>query len=289
MPCGLPLPPALRIVPTHVKWRIARITLSISAALGGALYGLGCTLPQTLRLPVLSLVGLMVLGTVGYAGWCLWPRWRWGIAADLRAALPCPTDQRVCLSFDDGPTPGLTDQILALLRQHGVQATFFVLTHKARRCPDLVRRIAAEGHGLGLHGEDHRVALFRSASDLQASLQRARDELSAIAGQPITLFRPSHGWKNRALLHAVRRVGLRLVFWDYGVWDTDAPPPPVLRKRLYWATPQGPRTDCPPTVLLHDGRDDLLTEPPHAQALLLALAGWLPSLRQRPSSSQQRL
>ena len=112
---------------------------------------------------------------------------------------------------------------------------------------------------------------------------------SAIVGQPITLFRPSHGWKNRALLQAVRRVGLRLAFWDYGVWDTDAPPPSVLRKRLYWATPQGPRTDRPPTVLLHDGRDDLLTEPPHAQALLLALAGWLPSLRQRPSSSQQRL
>lgn len=274
--------PALRIVPRHVKWRVARIVATLivlaSAALAALWHGLPPSL-ASLRLP-LAICGLL---WAAYALWCLWPRLRLGIAPELLADLPCPTGQRVRLSFDDGPTPALTDRVLDLLFEHGVQAAFFVLTHKARRCPDLVRRIVAEGHILGLHGEDHRTALFRSQRELRASLARARDELSALSGQPISLYRPSHGWKNRALLSALRRCGLRLVFWDHGVWDTDAPPVDVLLKRLQLATPAPGEAGPAPVILLHDGRDDRTTLPSHSPALLAALSAWLPSLNAQPS------
>lgn len=273
--------PALRIVPRHVKWRVARIVATLivlaSAAVGALWYGL----PPSL-MPLLLPLAIMGLLWAAYTLWCLWPRLRLGIAPELLANLPCPTGQRVRLSFDDGPTPALTEHVLDLLSKHGVQAAFFVLTHKARRCPDLVRRIVAEGHILGLHGEDHRTALFRSARELQASLARARDELSAVSGQPISLYRPSHGWKNRALLSVLRGCGLRLVFWDHGVWDTDAPPVDVLLARLQLATPAPGEAGPAPVILLHDGRDDRTTLPSHAPALLAALSAWLPSLQVRP-------
>lgn len=234
------------------------------------------------RWPALQAVGAatLLLGG-GYAGWCRWPRWRWGLGPECLAELPQPRGQRLRLTFDDGPTPGVTEVVLELLAQAGVSAAFFVLVAKARRHPALIRRIVAQGHTLGLHGEDHRLPWGRTADELTAVLGRARAELAELAGQPlarIELYRPSHGIKTRALLQAVRRAGLRLCFWDYGVWDTDAPPPAVLLRRLRLVTPRDREPPPGPTILLHDGLGDFAGIPPHAAALTAALRQWLAEL-----------
>lgn len=264
---------ALRVVPTAVKVRVSLILLF---ALGGLALGLW----QLRRWPVLQAVtaGALLFGG-GYVGWCRWPRWRWGIGGKLLAELPQPRGQRLRLSFDDGPTPGVTEAVLELLAQAGVTAAFFVLVAKARRHPELIRRIVAAGHVVGLHGEDHRLPLGRRADELTAVLRRARAELAALTGQPITLYRPSHGIKTRALVIAVRRSGLRLCFWDYGVWDTDAPPPEVLLRRLRAVTPDDRARLPGPTILLHDGLGDSTGVPPHAAPLLAALQQWLTEAR----------
>lgn len=276
-----------RIVPAAVKLRYGALIA----------LGLGLLLVAVVMLPSRSgqylgpVVALAMLGLglpMSYALWCLLPDVQVGIAPALRGTLPCPPGQRVRLSFDDGPTPGLTDAVLDLLRQHNVQATFFLLTQKARRHPDLVRRIVAEGHTVGLHGDDHRLVLGESAAALTARLGQAQAELAAIAERPITLYRPSHGFKNRALLQALRRLGLRLVAWHFGVWDTDAPDPAVLLQRLRWATPRD-ADQSSPIVLLHDGRGDQANVPPHQDSLLQALAAWLPSARQPAGGDEHRL
>ena len=204
------------------------------------------------------------------------------------AELPQPRGQRLRLTFDDGPTPGVTEEVLELLAAARVSAAFFVLVAKARRHPALIRRIVAQGHILGLHGEDHRLPYGRPADELAAVLGRARAELAELAGLPLTrieLYRPSHGIKTRALLQAVRRAGLRLCFWDYGVWDTDAPPPAVLVRRLRAVTPSDREPPPGPTILLHDGRGDFAGVPPHAAALTAALRQWLAELpRASPSA-----
>jgi peptidoglycan/xylan/chitin deacetylase (PgdA/CDA1 family) len=219
---------------------------------------------------VLALLGLYIL-------WCYWPDWTLGISRRHLASLPLPPGQRLRLTFDDGPTAGLTERILDLLQEHGIKASFFVLVQKARAHPALIRRIIAEGHILGLHGADHRPPFFRSAAELQHSLVHARVELERIAGRPIDLYRPSHGWKTLALIAAARAAKLRLCFWDRGVWDTDAPPGPVLEGRLHQVM-RAARAEVP-VILLHDGLDDFLDVPPHAGALLGALQRWLPLMR----------
>lgn len=277
-----------RIVPTAVKLRVG--VVSGLVALG--LSVLALALPGWPPAAVLRPVGVpLLLGlglVVGYALWCLLPALQLGIAPSLRGDLPCPPGQRVRLSFDDGPTPGLTDAVLDLLQRHGVQATFFLLAQKARRHPDLVRRIVAEGHLVGLHGEDHRLVLRQSAATLAQRLGRARADLHRLSGQPITLYRPSHGFKNWALLRALGRLDLKLVFWDFGVWDTDAPPPAVLLARLRLATPDA-LLERPPILLLHDGRGDEPDLPPHHRSLLVALSAWLPSARKTASRREHGL
>lgn len=258
---------SLRVVPARVQIRLACYLMAaglgfwcLTLALRGSAFKL-----WWFALPLMSL-GL-------YLAWCLLPDWHWGLGDSLEV-LPVQDGQRVLLSFDDGPTPGLTGEILSILSEKRIRASFFVLVNKARRHPELIRRIVADGHLLGLHGEDHRLPFGRSAEELTASLSRARQELEALAGQSVTLYRPSHGFKNVALLRALRRVGLKAVFWDYGVWDTDAPPRETLLARLRIVTPTQSATRSR-VVLLHDGRGDFPEKPAHAEALLSALRTWL--------------
>src|SRR5690606_398406 len=66
-----------------------------------------------------------------------------------------PGDRSVCLTFDDGPNPIDTPRLLAVLRRNEVRAVFFLLGQFARKYPDIVQAIAADGHALGNHGMHH--------------------------------------------------------------------------------------------------------------------------------------
>jgi peptidoglycan/xylan/chitin deacetylase (PgdA/CDA1 family)/uncharacterized membrane protein YbhN (UPF0104 family) len=262
------------LMPVAVKLRVAAGVLLGMALVGAPLHIFGIGPWGVLASATLALA-------LGYLVWCIWPRFTWPIPARLLHTLA--RDEGVALSFDDGPTPGVTEALLDLLRAHGQKATFFLLVHKARKQPELVRRMIAEGHTVGLHGEDHARPFFRSAGELHASLARAKAELEAIAGVPVTLYRPSHGWKTVALVRAVARAGLTMCFWDAGVWDTDAPPLPLLVARLDTVRAIGAKV-----VVLHDGRGDEPGAPAHAPVLLEALGRWLPSLSEAPPPAPRR-
>ncbi|MBP1669906.1 MAG: polysaccharide deacetylase family protein, partial [Bacteroidetes bacterium] len=61
----------------------------------------------------------------------------------------------IFLTFDDGPTPGITEQVLEILKTYGALASFFCIGRNAERNPELVRRISAEGHTIGNHTYSH--------------------------------------------------------------------------------------------------------------------------------------
>jgi peptidoglycan-N-acetylglucosamine deacetylase len=115
----------------------------------------------------------------------------------------------VALSFDDGPHPATTPLVLDALERHGARATFFAVGELAERHPELVRRIAAEGHELG----NHTWRVERSASlapaELEAGIGRTQALLEGVA--PVRLMRPGSGWFNRRLLDTVAAHGLRCV------------------------------------------------------------------------------
>lgn len=104
-----------------------------------------------------------------------------------------PAGATVAVTFDDGPDPATTPRLLDLLAEEGGRATFFVLAGRAEAHPELVGRLVAEGHEVGLHGPDHRPLTSLPTGDLTAHLRAGRDRLAAVLGRPVTLFRPPYG------------------------------------------------------------------------------------------------
>jgi peptidoglycan/xylan/chitin deacetylase (PgdA/CDA1 family) len=126
----------------------------------------------------------------------------------------------VYLTFDDGPNPTATPQLLDVLREAGVSATFFVIdTHLTNETAPIVRRMFEEGHAVALHS-DERWLMAKAPTDLAATLTRHADRIEQLAGaRPCRLFRPHGGWRSRAMYKGLHEIDHRLVGWSWGMWD----------------------------------------------------------------------
>jgi len=150
------------------------------------------------------------LGAAAWIGWAwlphlLTPACVWRGPGDAR---------RIALTFDDGPDPAWTPRVLDRLAAGGVRATFFVVGERAERAPDVVRRMAAEGHEVGNHSWSHRSLWLCGPRATTDEIARAHERIAALAGTPPRHFRPPWGMVNAAMFGAVRRVGERCVFWS---------------------------------------------------------------------------
>jgi len=161
-----------------------------------------------------------------------------------------PGSGSVVLTYDDGPTPGVTDRLLTVLAEAGATATFFVLVTRAVRSPGLVRDLLEAGHELGLHGRDHRRLTTLDPDVVPALLSEARRALEDLASVPIRWFRPPYGAQDAATWRAARAADLTPVLWSVHCSDwTELP----LAERLHGlrAAPLAGQI-----VLLHDGFAD---------------------------------
>jgi peptidoglycan-N-acetylglucosamine deacetylase len=120
----------------------------------------------------------------------------------------------VCLTFDDGPHPELTPRLLDLLAALGVPATFFLIGREAEKYPDLVRRIAAEGHSIGNHSYSHPVRASLSRQEAHEEVYRGSRALESIIGKPVSLYRPPRGAITAGDLWRFWRSGLTTVLWN---------------------------------------------------------------------------
>lgn len=113
----------------------------------------------------------------------------------------------VFLTFDDGPTPGITEWILDELAKWDAKATFFCLGRNVEAHPELYRRILAEGHSVGNHTYSHLKGWGRDAGRYAADIERASEFIES------TLFRPPYG---RISSGEARLVGRRyhIVMWN---------------------------------------------------------------------------
>ena len=130
----------------------------------------------------------------------------------------------VALTFDDGPDPNLTPQILDLLKQQGVKATFCVIGSRARDYPDLVRRIAAEGHTLCNHSWQHLMELSaRDPSYQHWDLSGTNDAIrAAVPNATIKYFRAPGGNFTKQLDDLAAGYGMTSLNWDVDPRDWDA-------------------------------------------------------------------
>jgi len=179
--------------------------------------------------------------------------------------------RRIALTFDDGPDPAWTPRVLDRLATNQVRATFFLVGERAERAPDVVRRMAAEGHEVGNHSWSHRSLWFCGPRATTEEIGRAHERLATLAGAPPRHFRPPWGMVNAAMFRAVRRVGERCVFWS--IQPEGQRPAPAARQVDYVLGRAHPGA----IVDLHDAEGT-----PAAPARLLeALPALIEGLRER--------
>jgi peptidoglycan/xylan/chitin deacetylase (PgdA/CDA1 family) len=161
----------------------------------------------------------------------------------------------LALTFDDGPDPTSTPAVLDVLDAHRARATFFVLGERAVAHPELITRMVRSGHEVALHGQDHARLTQVSTTAAVAQLRRARREVSALAGSPVSLFRPAYGALTAAQTAAARAIGLQVVLWSGWCRDwEDAAASDVAAQVVAAAHPGG-------FLLLHDAGPDGATTP----------------------------
>lgn len=164
-----------------------------------------------------------------------------------------PTKQKVvCLTFDDGPDPTYTPQILSVLKQNQAKATFFLTGNQAEHYPDIVRQEIAEGHEIANHTFHHKYLSRFSEDQIQSEILKAQDSIFTITGRTTKLFRPPGGYYNERIVNAAKKNGYTVVMWSWHQETKDWSDPGVNRivNKVLKNTRNGD------IILLHDHSGD---------------------------------
>ncbi len=189
-------------------------------ALGGFLLGGGLTLAAVLP-------GNQFFGPVFYRG--------------------AQSDKVVALTFDDGPYPPYTDRLLDVLAEKRVSATFFVIGENAARQPELVKRMAKEGHQVANHTYHHPDLLKLDAKEIENEVVSTSQIIAALTGAAPSAVRPPHGFRDPLVLAVLRERKLDVVQWSVLSRDWTNPGSEEIVERTLRKVENGS------IILLHDG------------------------------------
>jgi peptidoglycan/xylan/chitin deacetylase (PgdA/CDA1 family) len=159
----------------------------------------------------------------------------------------------LALTFDDGPNPKWTPRLLDVLAKHDVKATFFMLGGRAQAEPELVRRIAAEGHLIGNHSWDHPNLAVTAASKVREELVRTSGTLETITGERVRYVRPPFGARRPAVFRIARSLGLRVVTWNAMTSDWSETSADRIAEKLTTKIERLGNRGRAANVVLHDG------------------------------------
>lgn len=168
---------------------------------------------------------------------------------EVLSSTPGTGPPEVALTFDDGPNPTYTPQILDLLAANQIKATFYVLGNQAKRHSGLVRREVEAGMVIGNHSWDHAALKGRPVSFITDQMTRTKDALAALGVSPAT-FRPPYGSFDSTTVSIASSMGMRTVIWSTDTFDWRKPGVPTIVERVLSAVRPGS------VILMHDGGGD---------------------------------
>lgn len=147
---------------------------------------------------------MKIFRTPIYFPW-FFPRRRWGFSSAVNS---------VFLTFDDGPTPELTNWILEVLAKEQVKATFFCVGANAKSHPDLIKQILKDGHAIGNHTMSHERGTKVSKKEYINSIQEASNYIDS------KLFRPPYGRLPMIYGRTIRK-NYQIIMWSWLSYDYD--------------------------------------------------------------------
>lgn len=154
----------------------------------------------------------------------------------------------IALTFDDGPWPGSTNDILYILKKNQIKATFFLLGRNVQNYPDLAKKIVGHGHVVANHSWSHPYHRHSEAAAAQ-QLDRTDAIIEKATGVKSTLFRPPGGYLNNGLAAYAAKKKNVVVMWSADSQDYRASGPAMVANVMRYSGPGG-------IVLMHDGGGD---------------------------------
>ena len=155
--------------------------------------------------------------------------------------------KQIALTFDDGPYPPYTGQLLKVLADKNIHATFFMVGENAAKHPEIVKMVQAGGHEIALHAGRHQDLLKLNQTELQKNIVYGKETLEEITGQPVKFMRPPHGFKDWQVMAAIQKAQLTAVNWSVIPRDWTNPGAQRIADRVCFDAEPGA------IVLLHDG------------------------------------
>jgi peptidoglycan/xylan/chitin deacetylase (PgdA/CDA1 family) len=121
----------------------------------------------------------------------------------------------VALTFDDGPDSRFTPMVLDILKKHEAQATFFVIGQRAQNHPQILKRIAAEGHEIGNHSFSHPDFNRIKKNDQLKEIKKTNNIIKELTGQTPRFLRPPGGYLSYDLITIAKQEKLLIGYWTY--------------------------------------------------------------------------
>lgn len=120
----------------------------------------------------------------------------------------------VYLTFDDGPDPVYTAQVLEILGRNNASASFFVIGEKVDQYPEIAKRIANSGHALAGHTYSHKMITEMTGNEMKRDLEKTRACIKKHTDVDTNLFRPPRGRMNASNILLAMLNGYRVIHWS---------------------------------------------------------------------------
>jgi peptidoglycan/xylan/chitin deacetylase (PgdA/CDA1 family) len=193
-----------------------------------------------------TLIAVAIADALGFVLWysCSWPRSQVLGPALMRGPAE---EKRIAVTFDDGPLPPYTEQVLNILQSRNVTATFFVCGKDVEQHPAIVRRIHSEGHTIGNHTWSHPYLYFMRPAKIAEEIDRSQRAIHQATGYTPELFRPPYGARWFGLYPVLRKRGMHLVQWSVSGDDWKLKADAIVTAVCAGLSPGA-------VILMHDGR-----------------------------------
>jgi peptidoglycan/xylan/chitin deacetylase (PgdA/CDA1 family) len=140
----------------------------------------------------------------------IFPNYVWNIPND---------EQKVFLTFDDGPTPEITEWVLEQLKKYNAKATFFCIGNNIEKYPEIFQKTIAEGHAIGNHTFDHLNGWKTSTEEYIENAKLYETQNPKLVTR--NLFRPPYGKIKHSQSKILRKLGYKIIMWDVLSRDYD--------------------------------------------------------------------
>ena len=153
---------------------------------------------------------------------------------------------KIALTFDDGPHPRYTPQIIEILDQYNIKATFFIIGVNAKNYPDTIESIIKHGHEIGNHTFSHPHVSCLNSHTLKEEVEKCESTVFGLTDYKTKLFRPPEGLIDADVRSVLRCLDYKVILWDIDTRDWANTPPETIANNVISNVKSGD------IILMHD-------------------------------------